>query len=149
VRSSTSVNRPDHVIRPARPADADVLFELAQQLATSFRLQRADFDQCLREVAADPSAWLAVVERDSALLGYCLGFDHVAFYANGRVAWVEEIVVRPEWRRSRLGARLMTAFEDWARSRRAKLVALATRRAAPFYTALGYEESAAYFRKLL
>jgi hypothetical protein len=27
--------------------------------------------------------------------------------------------------------------------------ALATRRAAPFYRALGYEESAAYFRKVL
>lgn len=27
--------------------------------------------------------------------------------------------------------------------------ALATRRAGPFYRALGYEESAAYFRKLL
>ena len=29
------------------------------------------------------------------------------------------------------------------------LVALATRRAAPFYRALGYEESAVYFRKIL
>ena len=29
------------------------------------------------------------------------------------------------------------------------LIALATRRAAPFYRALGYEESAAYFRKVL
>jgi GNAT superfamily N-acetyltransferase len=103
----------------------------------------------LREVAADPPAWLAAAARDGTVLGYCLGFDHMAFYANGRVAWVEEIVVRPEWRRSRLGARLMTAFEDWARSRGARLVALATRRAAPFYTALGYEESATYFRKLL
>ena len=29
------------------------------------------------------------------------------------------------------------------------LVALATRRAAPFYRAAGYEESATYFRKVL
>ena len=29
------------------------------------------------------------------------------------------------------------------------VVALATRRAAPFYRALGYEESAIYFRKIL
>jgi hypothetical protein len=29
------------------------------------------------------------------------------------------------------------------------MVALATRRAAPFYLALGYEESAAYLRKVL
>jgi len=35
------------------------------------------------------------------------------------------------------------------RSRTCVLVALATRRAAPFYRALGYEESAVYFRKVL
>jgi hypothetical protein len=29
------------------------------------------------------------------------------------------------------------------------LVALATRRAAPFYRALGYQDSAVYFRKVL
>lgn len=144
-----AADRTDCDVRKATPGDTDALFELARQLATSFRPQRNAFERCLRELTADPSAWLAVAERDGIVLGYCLGFDHIAFYANGRVAWVEEIVVRPEWRRSGLGVRLMTAFEDWARSRGAKLVALATRRAAPFYTALGYEESAVYFRKLL
>jgi hypothetical protein len=43
----------------------------------------------------------------------------------------------------------MQAFEAWAQTREARLVALATRRAAPFYQAIGYEESAIYFRKLL
>jgi hypothetical protein len=43
----------------------------------------------------------------------------------------------------------MQDFERWAAERGAKLVALATRRAAPFYQALGYQESATYFRKLL
>jgi len=43
----------------------------------------------------------------------------------------------------------MAAFEAWAAEHGCALVALATRRAAPFYRALGYEESAAYFRKLL
>jgi hypothetical protein len=43
----------------------------------------------------------------------------------------------------------MAAFEQWAADRGSRLVGLATRRAAPFYAALGYEESAAYLRKLL
>jgi hypothetical protein len=43
----------------------------------------------------------------------------------------------------------MAAFEAWASGQGCALVALATRRAAPFYRALGYEESAACFRKLL
>ena len=43
----------------------------------------------------------------------------------------------------------MGAFEQWAAGQGCALVALATRRAAPFYRAVGYEESAAYFRKVL
>jgi len=43
----------------------------------------------------------------------------------------------------------MARFEEWTASHGAKLVALATRRAAEFYRALGYTESAVYFRKPL
>jgi len=42
----------------------------------------------------------------------------------------------------------MFAFEDWAWEGGLRLVALVTRRAHPFYAAIGYEESATYFRKL-
>jgi hypothetical protein len=42
----------------------------------------------------------------------------------------------------------MSAFEQWAAARGCALIALATRRAAPFYRALGYEESATYFCKV-
>lgn len=136
-------------IRPARAGDADALFAAACGFATSFVPERAAFELSLREILTDPSTWLGVAEDGVAVLGYCLGFDHFTFYANGRVAWVEEIAVRPEARRRGVGAALMAAFEDWARSRGSRLVALATRRAGLFYTALGYEESAAYFRKLL
>ena len=41
------------------------------------------------------------------------------------------------------------AFERWARAGNCVIVTLATRRAAAFYRALGYEESAAYFKKPL
>jgi GNAT superfamily N-acetyltransferase len=43
----------------------------------------------------------------------------------------------------------MNAFEQWAADHGCVLVALATRRAAPFYRALGYEQSAIYHRKVL
>ena len=52
-------------------------------------------------------------------------------------------------RRQRVPESLMTYFEQWAKSKGAVLSPLATRRAATFYQALEYEESAAYFRKLL
>lgn len=81
--------------------------------------------------------------------GYILAFDHVTFFANGRVAWVEEMMVTPGWRRGGVGRKLMETVEQWARERGARLVAMATRRAASFYRGVGYEESAVYFRKLL
>ena len=48
-----------------------------------------------------------------------------------------------------VGRALMEAAEDLARTSGAAYVALATRRAADFYAALGYEESAAYVKKAL
>jgi GNAT superfamily N-acetyltransferase len=71
------------------------------------------------------------------------------FYANGPVAWVEEVLVEPQFRTQGAGRALMQTFEDWAVHRGCAVAALATRRAAPFYVALGYEESASYLRKVL
>jgi GNAT superfamily N-acetyltransferase len=73
----------------------------------------------------------------------------LTFYANGPVGWVEEIVVRRQDRGQGLGRAMMNAFEQWADGQGRALVALAARRAASFYHALGYEESATYFRKVL
>jgi len=86
---------------------------------------------------------------DDQCLGYLLGFRHLTFYASGPVAWAEEVLVPSGHRGRGTGRALMTAFERWAAGHGCALVALATRRAAPFYRALGYEDSATYFRKVL
>jgi len=96
-----------------------------------------------------PISCLLVAERSGTLVGYLLGFDHFTFFANGRVSWVEEVEVHSSFRRKGIGRALMAGFEEWAASRGSRFVALATRRAARFYAALGYEESATYFRKPL
>jgi GNAT superfamily N-acetyltransferase len=92
---------------------------------------------------------LLVIDVDGRVGGYLLGFEHPAFFANGPVAWVEEIAVHEGLRRQHLGSRLMTAFEDGVRERGGRLVALATTRAGSFYEAIGYARHAAYFRKIL
>lgn len=135
-------------IRLANQDDVKALYGLAKEFATSFEVNESTFPQVLERVLADPNAYLAVAE-DADIVGYVLGFDHYTFFANGRVAWVEEITVRADQRRNGIGWQLMQAFETWAQARGARLVALATRRAASFYQAIGYEESATYFRKLL
>lgn len=136
-------------VRKANPDDRDSLFALVTQFATSFTPDRAAFEASFDHLLADDSACLLVVGEPGEVVGYCLGFDHYTFYANGRVSWVEEIMVKPELRRERIGSVLMTTFEAWAQMRGSTLVALATRRAEPFYSALGYQESATYFRKVL
>ena len=136
-------------VRRAGPQDGTALFVLARAFATSFTVEQPAFERAFAELMAQPDAFVAVAETDGVVRGYILGFDHQTFFANGRVAWVEEIMVAEVFRQQGIGGQLMEAFEVWARGREAKLIALATRRAAGFYEALGYEESAAYFRKRL
>lgn len=136
-------------IRRAGPPNGLAIFLLARAFATSFVVEQAAFERTFAELLTHPEAFMAVAEADGEVAGYVLGFDHLTFFANGRVAWVEEIMVGEVYRRQGVGRRLMEAFEAWATAREAKMIALATRRAADFYAALGYEESATYFRKRL
>jgi GNAT superfamily N-acetyltransferase len=139
----------DVPIRKLGSGDFDALFDLVQRFATSFVPERSAFNQSAQALFTRDDVWLAGGEVSGVLVGYCLGFEHLTFYANGRVAWVEEVMVAESFRRRGVGAALMNEFEAWARSRGSRLVGLATRRAAPFYAAIGYEASATYFRKLL
>src|ERR671930_2558428 len=136
-------------IRIAQHADAEAVLALAKPFATSFVVDEQAFHHALSALLAAPQAYLAVAETEQELVGYVLGFEHYTFFANGRVAWVEEIMVSEALRRQGIGQLLMREFEAWAVTRGCKLVALATRRGAAFYQALGYEESAVYFRKIL
>jgi GNAT superfamily N-acetyltransferase len=137
------------IIRPAAGRDADAVFALARTLAITFPIDRAGFDRGFAAIAATPGTHLLVADLSGAVCGYLLGFVHPTFYANGPVAWVEELIVDEAARRQGVGERLMTAFEDEARAGGARLVALATTRAATFYTAIGYDRRAEYFRKHL
>lgn len=138
------------IIRPFDEFDTHALLGLASSFATSFAVSEQRFRSSLRAVLADDSACLRVAQsEDGALAGYLLEFAHHTFYANGRVAWVEEIMVSEAGRRRGTGTLLMESFEQWALDRECRLIALATRRAAHFYEAIGYGESATYFRKLL
>ena len=136
-------------VRRARPDDADDVARLAAALAMSFEFSAASFRENYPALLAEDGACLLLAVSGSASIGYLLGFRHLTFYANGPVGWVEEVVVRDQDRGQGIGRVLMDAFEQWAAARGCALVALATRRAGPFYRALGYEESATYFRKVL
>ena len=136
-------------IRGAVTSDGEAIEDLAARFVTSFRLDAAAFRASFGILAADPAVCLLVAEVGERVVGYLLGTAHLTFYANGPVGWVEEVMVSEDVRSLGIGRALMTRFEEWANARGCSLVALATRRAAPFYRAIGYEESATYFRKML
>ena len=136
-------------IRKAESNDKEAIFRLLRVLATSFApIEDACFSG-IDHLISDDEANFVVAEIDTELVGYCLAFTHMTLYANGPVAWVEEVVVMDDHRRAGIGREMMQEQEKWASERGCKLVALATRRAAPFYKSLDYEESATYFRKIL
>jgi GNAT superfamily N-acetyltransferase len=139
---------PQVTVRRARPDDREGLFPLARELATTSVPARTDFDRTFSRVLGDEDAVVLVAEEvaSARLFGYLLGFRHETFFANGPVGWVEEVFIRPDIRRSGIGKALMREFEGWWRSG-ASWVALATRRADHFYRAIGYEDSAVYYRK--
>lgn len=136
------------LIRPANEEDAPSVKSLAGSLATTFEMDGVAFDEAFIRIKDDPDTQILVaIDEFGVMVGYLLGFVHDTFFANGPVAWIEEMYVKDTARRSGVGSSLEREFEVWARRRTAKLVALATRRAATFYTAIGYEESATYFKK--
>ncbi|MEU0572679.1 GNAT family N-acetyltransferase [Nonomuraea sp. NPDC005983] len=135
--------------RRAEKADADQLFALAREFGLTFKPEREAFDLALPELLKNEDAILLTAVVDGRLHGYLLGFVHLTLFANGPVAWVEEAMVQAGSRRQGIGRGLLEGFEAWARSRDARYVAMATRRAPEFYHALGYEESATFWRKVL
>lgn len=136
-------------VRPAGRADGPALLALAQAFATSFTVDPERFDRSLDETLVHHDSLLLVAVHGGTVVGYLAASTHPTLYANGPVAWIEELMVDEDRRRDGVGAALVTAAEAWSRRRGARMMSLATRRAAAFWTAVGYEDSATYLRKRL
>lgn len=138
---------PGLVIRPARRSDADRLFPLVEQFATSYRPDRGAFDRHLPLLLASDHADCLVAEAGDDLLGYALAFRLLTLYANGIVVELQELMVAPEHRGRGIGRRLVQAILDRARAAGAIEVTVPTRRARAYYLRLGFEETATYLKR--
>jgi GNAT superfamily N-acetyltransferase len=136
-------------VRSAESSDAGALLPLASSFATSFTVDAERFESQLGAILADPASALSVALYDAEIVGYAAASLHPTLYANGPVGWIEELIVHPAHRRRGVGQLLVSTVERWARSRGAVMTSLATRRAAEFWAAVGYEASATHFRKVL
>jgi GNAT superfamily N-acetyltransferase len=136
-------------IRPAGLHDEDQLFGLVRTFPTPTPIETDPYRSMFRQKLADPSAFIAVAVNGSSLVGYVSAHRHLAFYAAGSTAWVDEILVRDSERRCGVGRMLMDVVETWAARTGCELVSLATAGAADFYSNLGYTTKAGYFKKYL
>ncbi|MBL4760685.1 MAG: GNAT family N-acetyltransferase [Mariprofundaceae bacterium] len=133
-------------IRGVTLEDLDHIYPLAKGLATSFNVEKESFSKLFQKMLTDENILVLVAETDE-LVGYIMGYVHPAFYANGLIAWVEELYVSPSIRGTGIGKALMESFEAEVQLRGCKLISLSTRRAGDFYEALNYEKSATYYKK--
>ena len=131
------------------PDDAGAVWPLVRAFATSYVPERAAFDASFASLLAHPDALVLVAHDAGDVVGHLVAHRHATLFANAPVVWVEEVMVDAAARRRGTGRLLVEAAERWAGGSGAAYVALATRRAAGFYAALGYEESATFFRKPL
>ena len=136
-------------VRPAVSQDREGVWPLARGFATTFRLREDAFAASFEAIIHHDDALLIVAERGDGIVGYLLAHCHRTFLANGPVGWVEELMVDEPWRRKGVGEALISAAETWSAAKGAAYIALASRRARMFYEAIGFEESATFFRKTL
>jgi predicted N-acetyltransferase YhbS len=136
-------------IRPADVTDADPVFELLRQFATSYPPCRSVFDQNYERLLAAmtyDSTDLLVAEGAGQVIGYVLAARFLVLYANGWVCELQELMVDPAQRGRGVGRRLVGAVIERARAAGAVEVTVPTRRARDYYRKLGFVETAVFLK---
>ena len=133
-------------VRRAVAADVAAVRDLATRFATSFEVDPAAFDYVPPHLVGSTAGCWSPMWR-GAVAGYALVFDHPTFYANGPVGWVEELMVDDGARSVGVGRARWRRLSGGRRRRAVRWSAAPP--PAPSNAAVGYEESATFYRKLL
>ncbi|MFF7467789.1 GNAT family N-acetyltransferase [Streptomyces sp. NPDC008092] len=137
-------------VRDATPLDADDIYRLLSGFVTSHRPDRAVFDDAtfprVVEAAAAGGAEFLVAEEDSCVIGYLLAVRMPTLFAGGTVLELLELTVAEPLRGRGTGAALIRAAQARAREAKDVEVTVPTRRAAGFYRALGFHETAVHLK---
>ncbi|WAL67307.1 GNAT family N-acetyltransferase [Amycolatopsis cynarae] len=136
-------------IRPADVMDADSVFDLLREFATSYPARRPEFDRNYERLLAamtyDTTDFL-VAEDGGQVIGYALAARFLVLYANGWVSELQELVVTPCRRGQGVGRKLVEAVVARARATGAVEVTVPTRRARDYYRRLGFVETASFLK---
>jgi GNAT superfamily N-acetyltransferase len=109
-------------VRPADPADADILTRAYEWLFEPPGAPPPAWDPAraadrLRRAATSDEAEVFVAEEDGELVGFCTVYLDIESVRFGRRAWVEDLAVHREHRSAGLGKGLLDAAKGWARAR--------------------------------
>ncbi|MGW4906020.1 GNAT family N-acetyltransferase [Streptomyces sp. NPDC004270] len=137
-------------VREATPSDADDIYRLLIGFVTSYRPDRAVFDDAtfprIIAAAAEGSAEFLVAEQDSCVVGYLLALRMPTLFASGTILELLELAVAEPMRGRGTGSALIRAVQAKAREAKDVEVTVPTRRAADFYRALGFHETAVHLK---
>ena len=128
------------------PHLADLLFLLFAQEA-DFRPDRAKQERGLRLLIESPSKGVVFVAREGhEIVGMVSLLFSISTAEGGPACWLEDMIVRPDRRGSRLGTRLLQHAIDYARIHEFSRITLLTDEvnggAIRFYERHGFVESA-------
>ena len=139
----------DLTIRPAGAEDAEAVFALLTEFATSYQPDRLAFDRHFPRLVASAQSLFLVASVGGQVVGYALGSLALTLYANGLVLELQELMVAPEHRGRGVGRRLVGAVLERALSAGCAEATVPTRRAREFYLKLGFVETAVYLKRRL
>lgn len=141
---------PEPTVRPATVTDADAVFRLLADFATTYRPDPArfttvTFPEVLR-AAAEHRAEFLVADQEAQVIGYAYAARMPTLFAGGTVLELLELAVSTPLRGRGTGSRLVRAVQDRARHAQDVEITVPTRRAADFYRRLDFTETATYLK---
>ena len=103
-------------IRPAEPADVEVIFALVCELAEYERAREevtGNPDLLKRALFGDePAAETLIAEHDGAAVGFALFYRTFSTWESRPGIWLEDLYVRPEQRRFGVGRALLARVAE-------------------------------------
>jgi N-acetylglutamate synthase-like GNAT family acetyltransferase len=130
------------LLRPAQPADHLQIVELMKLIPTEADMTEADREHILEELRTDNNLEVWVVESsDHIVMGFCaISFTRALTETR---AWLDALVVEPNYRRRGVGRTLFELAMRRARARGASQLLVDSTRGSPraqnFYRAVGFD----------
>jgi GNAT superfamily N-acetyltransferase len=111
----------DLTVRGALPGDVTSILAMVQELADFEKLghemvaTEADYEESL--FGEHPAAEALVAELGGRLIGYAIFFSTFSTFLGRAGLWLEDLYVKPEFRRMGIGKRLLKAGGEMAKTR--------------------------------